>query len=150
VLLGRVRFGKGLYFADMVTKSANYCFASASQPEGIMMLSDVALGATPHTLRYANSQLPQGMKKKKEISTVGEGKYVPDPSQDLTMPDGTVIPSGKPVSAEGYVHHSDAHKGAPNGSLLYNEFIVYKKHQQKAKYILRVKFNYKSAASDDW
>ena len=141
-------FGKGLYFADMVTKSANYCFATHSQPEGIMMLSEVALGATPHTVRQANSNLPKGMKKK-EISTKGEGKYVPDPAQDYTFPDGTVVPRGKPVATEGYVHFSDG-KGAPNGSLLYNEFIVYKKHQQKARYILRVKFNYKSATNDDW
>lgn len=37
-------FGKGLYFADMVTKSANYCYANASSNIGLMILSDVALG----------------------------------------------------------------------------------------------------------
>ena len=67
-----------------------------------MMLSEVALGATPHTVRQANSNLPKGMKKK-EISTKGEGKYVPDPAQDYTFPDGTVVPRGKPVATEGLV-----------------------------------------------
>jgi len=37
-------FGKGVYFADMVSKSANYCFTNSTKPTGIMMLSDVALG----------------------------------------------------------------------------------------------------------
>jgi hypothetical protein len=37
-------FGKGVYFADMVSKSANYCFTSSSNPTGLMLLCDVALG----------------------------------------------------------------------------------------------------------
>lgn len=37
-------FGKGIYFADMVSKSANYCVASKSNPVGLMLLCDVALG----------------------------------------------------------------------------------------------------------
>ena len=37
-------FGKGVYFADMVSKSANYCRTSKSDPMGLMMLCEVALG----------------------------------------------------------------------------------------------------------
>ena len=37
-------FGKGVYFADMVSKSANYCRTSKSDPLGIMLLCEVALG----------------------------------------------------------------------------------------------------------
>ena len=37
-------FGKGVYFADMVTKSANYCFASRGNDVGLMLLCEVALG----------------------------------------------------------------------------------------------------------
>jgi len=37
-------FGKGLYFADMVSKSANYCFTTPDQPRGLAMLGEVALG----------------------------------------------------------------------------------------------------------
>eukprot|EP00966_Prymnesium_polylepis_P107566 2490230-Prymnesium_polylepis.1 len=35
---------QGVYFADMVTKSANYCFANRQNPTGVLMLCDVALG----------------------------------------------------------------------------------------------------------
>ena len=38
-------FGKGIYFADMVSKSANYCFASRSNPRGLLLLCEVALGS---------------------------------------------------------------------------------------------------------
>lgn len=37
-------FGKGVYFADMVSKSANYCFTSSANPTGLLLLCDVALG----------------------------------------------------------------------------------------------------------
>ena len=37
-------FGKGVYFADMVSKSANYCFTSRSESTGLMLLCEVALG----------------------------------------------------------------------------------------------------------
>ena len=37
-------FGKGIYFADMVSKSANYCATSSSNPTGLLLLCDVALG----------------------------------------------------------------------------------------------------------
>ncbi len=37
-------FGKGIYFADSVSKSANYCFTNKQNPTGILLLCDVALG----------------------------------------------------------------------------------------------------------
>ncbi|XP_065898038.1 poly [ADP-ribose] polymerase 1-like isoform X3 [Dysidea avara] len=37
-------FGKGVYFADMVSKSANYCFTSRDNPIGLLLLCEVALG----------------------------------------------------------------------------------------------------------
>jgi poly [ADP-ribose] polymerase 1 len=38
-------FGKGIYFADMVTKSANYCHAHLNNNIGLLLLSEVAIGA---------------------------------------------------------------------------------------------------------
>ncbi len=37
-------FGKGLYFADIMTLSSNYCRVTSSAPEGLMLLCDTALG----------------------------------------------------------------------------------------------------------
>jgi hypothetical protein len=35
------QFGKGIYFADMSSKSANYCFASRLKNTGLLLLSEV-------------------------------------------------------------------------------------------------------------
>lgn len=37
-------FGKGIYFADMVSKSANYCCTNKNNNVGLMLLCEVALG----------------------------------------------------------------------------------------------------------
>ena len=37
-------FGKGIYFADVPSKSANYCCATPENPEGLLLLCEVALG----------------------------------------------------------------------------------------------------------
>ena len=34
-------FGKGVYFADMVSKSANYCFTNKSNNTGLLILNEV-------------------------------------------------------------------------------------------------------------
>lgn len=34
-------FGKGLYFADMSSKSANYCYPTPSKNTGLLLLSEV-------------------------------------------------------------------------------------------------------------
>ncbi|XP_068630447.1 poly [ADP-ribose] polymerase-like [Battus philenor] len=120
-------FGKGIYFADMVSKSANYCCTSRVHPIGIMLLCEVALGDMKkcHSSEYV-TKLPSG-----KHSTWGVGRTQPDPAQARTLPDGTIVPLGLPVPGE------------QNTSLLYNEFIVYDIAQVKVQYLLEMKFNYK-------
>ncbi len=36
-------FGKGLYFADISSKSANYCYATPNKNTGLLLLSEVSL-----------------------------------------------------------------------------------------------------------
>jgi poly [ADP-ribose] polymerase 1 len=42
-------FGKGVYFADIFSKSANYCFTTKNNNVGVMLLSEVALGKSHMT-----------------------------------------------------------------------------------------------------
>lgn len=39
-----LQFGKGIYFADLVSKSAQYCYTDRKNSVGLMLLSEVALG----------------------------------------------------------------------------------------------------------
>ncbi|CAH1792738.1 unnamed protein product [Owenia fusiformis] len=121
-------FGKGIYFADMVSKSANYCRTSKSDPIGLLGLCEVALG-NQYELRGAEyvTSLPKG-----KHSTKGLGMTCPDPSEAYTTPDGVEIPMGKGMSAP-----------IGRSSLLYNEFIVYDVAQVSFKYLLKVNFKYK-------
>ncbi|KAI8428803.1 hypothetical protein MSG28_007474 [Choristoneura fumiferana] len=82
-------FGKGIYFADMVSKSANYCNTNPSNPNGVMMLCEVALGEMKEcTAASYIEKLPAG-----KHSTWGVGRTQPDPAQTLTLDCGTVVSS---------------------------------------------------------
>ena len=123
-------FGKGIYFADMCSKSANYCCTSKKDSTGFMLLSEVALGDT-HDLTQSCyvEKLPKG-----KHSTKGIGKTQPNPAEAFKMSDsGTVVPMGKPI---------DNDEQSKKCSLLYNEYIVYDTAQVNLKYLLKVKFNY--------
>lgn len=124
-------FGKGVYFADMSSKSANYCFANRSNNTGLLLLCEVALGDSNDLLAadYEADQLPSGKQ-----SVRGLGKIAPDPSDNFTMSDGTIVPMGKAINT-GVTN--------PKGyTLNYNEYIVYNTNQIKMKYLVKVKFNF--------
>lgn len=121
-------FGKGIYFADMVSKSANYCFTNKHANTGLLLLSEVALGDM-HELTKASfiQKLPDG-----KYSTKGCGKTIPNPKEFHTCDDGVVVPCGKPITNE-----------TLRSDLLYNEYIVYDVAQVNVKYLLKMKFNYR-------
>ncbi|XP_053185705.1 poly [ADP-ribose] polymerase 2 [Scomber japonicus] len=126
-------FGKGIYFADMSSKSANYCFANQNNHIGLLLLCEVALGDSNELLDadYEANNLPAG-----KHSTKGMGQTGPDPKNSVTLDDGVTVPMGPGVKTG---------VGKHNGySLLYNEFVVYNPAQIRMRYLLRVKFNYAS------
>lgn len=75
-------FGKGIYFADMSSKSANYCFASRLKNIGLLLLSEVALGHCNELLE-ANPKA-EGLLQGKH-STKGLGKMAPNPTSSITL-----------------------------------------------------------------
>ena len=70
------QFGKGIYFADMASKSANYCWANSSKNVGFLLLSEVALGKCNELFNadYDADKLPQGCH-----SVKGCGRTAPQP-----------------------------------------------------------------------
>jgi len=66
-------FGKGIYFTDIVSKSANYCHPKNNEV-GLMLLCEVALGEMNDKLvaDFNAHNLPPG-----KNSTRGVGKYAP-------------------------------------------------------------------------
>lgn len=121
-------FGKGIYFADLVSKSAQYCYTDRNNPVGLMILSEVALGEV-YELKKAEymDKPPEG-----KHSTKGLGKKVPQKSEYVKWRDDVVVPAGKPVGSN--VRASE---------LMYNEYIVYNTAQVKMQFLLKVRFHHK-------
>ncbi|XP_058116089.1 poly [ADP-ribose] polymerase-like [Anopheles ziemanni] len=121
-------FGKGIYFADMVSKSANYCCTHPADPKGLMLLCEVALGDVQE---FSNAQYVQNLPIGKH-SVKGVGHTQPNPKASHIRPDGVEIPLGKGVPVKGV-----------NSPLLYNEYIVYDVAQVNCQYLLKMNFKYK-------
>ncbi|KAF8791036.1 Poly [ADP-ribose] polymerase 2 like protein [Argiope bruennichi] len=113
-------FGKGLYFADISSKSANYCFPTKKNNEGLLLLCEVSLGNQlgllegDETLHYS---LPAEYN-----SVFGKGKFAPRNfdygilSSEAKMPCGPLIEDS--TGAE---------------ILVYNEYVVYDVNQVEMK-----------------
>lgn len=123
-------FGKGVYFADMFSKSANYCYPTSTSADGVLLLCEVALGdmAELLTSKYDADRLPEG-----KLSTKGVGATAPDYSKAQKLEDGLIVPLAKPKKNSGI-----------KGHLLYNEYIVYNVEQIRMRYVVNVKFNFGS------
>jgi len=121
------RFGKGVYFADCISKSGSYCFTSNSSPTAVMLLAEVALGNINKLKNDTYMEkAPPGTH-----STQALGMAAPDPKKAQAIDNGVVVPCGNIV---------------PTGlstACTHNEFIVYDVSQINIKYLLRVKFNHK-------
>jgi hypothetical protein len=90
-------FGKGAYFADMSSKSANDCFTSSDKTTGILMLCEVALGnMKERKAAFVETAIPN----KTHQSTYGIGKNQPDPNGAFHEDSGCAIPMGKGVPSD--------------------------------------------------
>ncbi len=113
-------FGKGLYFADMASKSLGYSWSDKSGSDLLIMLAEVALGEPNIKMNFDfnAAKLPKG-----KHSTYGIGTTAP--SAHKTIESGIKVPFG-----EG--------KPNPKGKhLSYSEFIVYDVSQVRLRYLLR-------------
>ncbi|RDD42983.1 Poly [ADP-ribose] polymerase 1 [Trichoplax sp. H2] len=78
--------------------SANYCNTNSGSPTGLLLLCEVALG-NMHELKQSKyiTKLP-----KDTHSTKGLGGTAPNPSQAITLENGTVVPLGKSSKSKIY------------------------------------------------
>jgi poly [ADP-ribose] polymerase len=118
--------GKGAYFADMVTVSAQYCRTKESSV-GLMLLCDIAMGKMlqiAHGKYIAKKDLDKnGFHSVKCVGTKG-----PDSGYDVVTHDGLIACCGVESKTE-----------APVSELVHNEYVVYDAAQTSIKYLLLVK-----------
>lgn len=118
-------FGKGIYFADVVSKAANYCLATKGDNIRLMLLCEVALGQM-QDLYFTNPNII-GLPNDQFQSVRGCGRNFP---LQFVLMDGTYIWSGNLTQAQ---YQTGLH---------YNEYIVYDPAQVKIKYLVKMKFNF--------
>ncbi|CAN9094063.1 poly polymerase 2 ADP-ribosyltransferase 2 [Alternaria alternata] len=126
-------FGKGIYLADMSSKSANYCASYNSGGTALLLLCEAELGNPMHELTDASYTAGEDAIKKGMYSTFGMGQTGPSKWKDAScmnpalkgcmMPDVSTPPGPTNV---------------PNAYLQYNEYITYDVAQVKLRYLLRV------------
>lgn len=127
-------FGKGVYLADMSSKSANYCNSYTSGGTGLLLLCEAELGEPP--LKLVNADYDAGVKAKAQkcLSTWGVGQTAPKGWKDASC----IHPSLKGVSVPDVITQQPGRTDEPNAYLMYNEFIVYDVAQIKLRYLFRV------------
>ncbi|KAL4191408.1 hypothetical protein AMTRI_Chr07g80390 [Amborella trichopoda] len=121
-------FGKGVYFADLVSKSAQYCYTDKKDAVGLLLLSEVALGEMYELKKAKYMESPPEGKH----STKGLGQKTPNALEFEKWRDEITVPCGSPVSS-----------GVRATELMYNEYIVYNTAQVKMQFLLKVRFHHK-------
>ena len=115
-------FGKGLYFADMSSKSCDYCYPINNI--GLILLCEVALGNIEKRLSTDYS-LPNTMNKGNN-SILGIGKIYPS--------NGVFVEKNLFVPCENVSVNNEY-------AVSFNEFIVYDVRQVKLRYLLKIQFD---------
>lgn len=72
ILSFSIQFGKGIYFSDMSSKSANYCFANQSNHVGLLLLCEVSW-TLPFSPLCSHLFVPLKTAAKKELQSAPAG-----------------------------------------------------------------------------
>lgn len=70
-------FGKGVYLADVSSKSANYCCSYLSGNIGLLLLCEAEVGKPMLELTNASSSAAEEAKRKGCVATWGKGRIGP-------------------------------------------------------------------------
>ncbi|KAL5340119.1 poly polymerase catalytic domain-containing protein [Aspergillus crustosus] len=126
-------FGKGVYFADMSSKSANYCCPFNSGGKALLLLGDVEVGDPLYELYNSDYNAGDNAKKEGKIATLGKGQTIPGGWKDA----GCIHPDLQGVQVPDVASGPGQHSGN-QGYLQYNEYIVYDVAQIRLRYLFFV------------
>ncbi|PSR81251.1 poly polymerase catalytic domain-domain-containing protein [Coniella lustricola] len=127
-------FGKGVYLADMSSKSAGYCYPNISRNTALLLLCEAELGKPMYERDHGDSNGRANAAANGSWSTLGRGGTMPPQWKDAAC----VHPSLKGVMMPATEKKLP---GPTNGShgLLYNEYICYDVAQIRLRYLFRIR-----------
>jgi hypothetical protein len=121
--------GKGIYLADVFSKSCEYCHATRDRPEALLLLCEAALGNVYNTAH--GKFIDADMLEEAGYSSVrGMGTREPRAAY-AERHDNLTVPLGKESAAP-----------CKTSELDHNEFIVYNTAQVRMKYAVMVRFEF--------
>jgi poly [ADP-ribose] polymerase len=112
-------FGKGIYLADMASKSANYCMSFQSDGHALLLLCEAELGSPMQTLTSGSFYAGDDALAKGLLSTWGQGTTGPKAWMDASC----VHPSLKGVKMPDTVTKPPGDIDIQGGYLQYNEYV---------------------------
>lgn len=132
-------FGKGVYFADSCSKSANYCHPNnfGGDTQRFLFLADVAIGE-PHKIYGSDYNAPDRMRDHKKDSVQGVGKMNYETIGEEKFL-GAYVPKINKKTSGCILKDTDTEDKT---YLMYNEFIIYDTSQINLKYLCHVDFEY--------
>ncbi len=120
--------GRGIYFADSISKSFNYCYANSTNNIGFIILCEAALGSNPHEVTRATYDDQPG---KGYTSRIAHGYSSPESTELLYIGrnNKVKVPTGKLVKKDGF----------NNSGFCYNEYVIYQPELYRFRYLLKIK-----------
>lgn len=127
-------FDKGIYLADVVSKSANYCCPNESGNMGLLLLCEAQLGDPMLELVDADYRAAEKCKAGGHLATKGSGRTAPVQWEDagVVHPDLKGVQMPKVTGKEANITRDLM----PSACLQYNEYIVYNINQVKLRYLV--------------
>jgi len=126
----RLMYGPGVYFADRMSKSAQYCDSQMSPQagsKGYLFICDVALGKKVYKCRRAHNEYtapPDGYNAVK-----ANGEFIPIWKHNVDY-HGSIMPVGKTKPNARY----------PSYAVKFNEYVVYDPSCVVIKFLVEIKF----------
>jgi poly [ADP-ribose] polymerase len=98
-------FGKGIYLADMSSKSANYCCSYNSGGTALLLLCEAELGNPMHQLTDSSYSAGEDALKKGMYSTFGMGQTGPSKWKDAACINPALAGCMMVSTSTAYCHH---------------------------------------------
>ena len=127
---------KGVYLADMSSKSANYCRSEVSNNIGLLLLCEAELGNPMLELTDATYDAANLAREKGCLSTWGKGLTAPKAWKDASVVHKDLKGVKMPDTAK-----EPGDTNVPGTYLQYNEYICYDIAQIRLRYLFRVKMS---------
>ncbi|KAJ3052158.1 hypothetical protein HK097_006804 [Rhizophlyctis rosea] len=141
-------YGKGVYFADMVSKSCGYCCHGLSNNTGLLLLCEVQLGNPQYESWPLDPAAASHAKQANALATRAPGQTQPVKWMDAGVVNKKLSGVQMPETKGNPLKAIKPPKKTRSSFEKYTEYIVYNVAQIQMRYLFRCKFDPKDTHYD--